>query len=210
MLKLNPDEHTSGSTSTGMRSMNGMRCCRGVDMKNPPDGWPRIAPAVFYNDAAVAIDWLARAFGFTVREKVENDEGRIVHSQLVLDGGLIMVGQVGLPPDRTYPRSPLAVGGAKHAGAGRIRRRRRCPLRAGARGRRGDHGGAGDPGLRQGLLLGGPQLRGARPRRAPLVVRAAPALTHGTHTPSASRLARCDTNGVPVAYCPEVGSRAEG
>ena len=67
---------------------------------------------MFYNDAAVAIDWLARAFGFTVREKVENDEGRIVHSQLVLDGGLIMVGQVGLPPDRTYPQSPLAVGGA--------------------------------------------------------------------------------------------------
>ena len=71
---------------------------------------------MFYNDAAVAIDWLARAFGFTVREKVENDEGRIVHSQLVLDGGLIMVGQVGLPPDRTYPRSPLAVGGANTQG----------------------------------------------------------------------------------------------
>ena len=71
---------------------------------------------MFYNDAAVAIDWLARAFGFTVREKVENDEGRIVHSQLVLDGGLIMVGQVGLPPDRTYPQSPLAVGGANTQG----------------------------------------------------------------------------------------------
>ena len=71
---------------------------------------------MFYNDAAVAIDWLARAFGFTVREKVENDEGRIVHSQLVLDGGLIMVGQVGLPPDRTYPKSPLAVGGANTQG----------------------------------------------------------------------------------------------
>ena len=67
---------------------------------------------MFYNDAAVAIDWLARAFGFTVPEKVENDEGRIVHSQLVLDGGLIMVRQVGLHPHRTYPQSPLAVAGA--------------------------------------------------------------------------------------------------
>ena len=71
---------------------------------------------MFYNDAAVAIDWLARAFGFTVREKVENDEARIVHSQLVLDGGLIMVGQVGLHPDRSYPQSPLAVGGANTQG----------------------------------------------------------------------------------------------
>ena len=81
-------------------------------MNPPPDGWPRISPAVFYDDAAAAIDWLSRAFGFAVREKIADDQGRIVHSQLVLNGGLIMVGQVGLHPDRTWPRSPLAVGGA--------------------------------------------------------------------------------------------------
>ena len=81
-------------------------------MENPPDGWPRIAPAVFYDDAAAAIDWLTRAFGFEVQVRVEDDRGRIAHSQLVLDGGLVMVGQVGLRPDLTYPRSPRAVGGA--------------------------------------------------------------------------------------------------
>lgn len=47
-------------------------------MKNPPEGWPRITPAVFYDDAAAAIDWLTRAFGFTVRVRVENEEGQIV------------------------------------------------------------------------------------------------------------------------------------
>ena len=41
-------------------------------MKNPPEGWPRIAPAVFYNDAAAAIDWLRRAIGFAVQERGEN------------------------------------------------------------------------------------------------------------------------------------------
>ena len=81
-------------------------------MNDPPDGWPRISPAVFYNDAAAAIDWLSRAFGFAVRERIADDQGRIVHSQLVLNGGLIMVGQAGLHPHRTFPRSPLAVGGA--------------------------------------------------------------------------------------------------
>ena len=81
-------------------------------MKPPPAGWPRIAPAVFYDDAAAAIDWLARAFGFTVQEKVEDDQGRIVHSQLVLGGGLVMVGQAGLSPDRPYLRSPRALDGA--------------------------------------------------------------------------------------------------
>ena len=81
-------------------------------MKNPPDGWPRIAPAVFYDDAAAAIDWLTRAFGFTVQVKVANEQGQIVHSQLVLDGGLIMVGQAGLSPDRDHLKSPRSVGGA--------------------------------------------------------------------------------------------------
>ncbi|WP_420634242.1 VOC family protein [Candidatus Palauibacter sp.] len=81
-------------------------------MKNPPEGWPRIAPAVFYDDAAAAIDWLTRAFGFDVQERVENEQGQIVHSQLVMNGGLIMVGQAGLSPDRTYLRSPRAVDGA--------------------------------------------------------------------------------------------------
>ena len=81
-------------------------------MKNPPDGWPRIVPAVFYDDAAAAIDWLRRAFGFVVRERVEDDQGRIVHSQLVLNGGVIMVGQAGLSPERPYVRSPRGVGRA--------------------------------------------------------------------------------------------------
>ena len=81
-------------------------------MKDPPDGWPRISPSVFYDDAAAAIDWLARAFGFTVSERVENDQGRIAHSQLTLNGGLVMVGQAGLSPDRPYVKSPRAVGGA--------------------------------------------------------------------------------------------------
>ena len=81
-------------------------------MKNPPTGWPRIVPAVFYDDAAAAIVWLTRAFGFVVRERVEDDRGRIVHSQLVLNGGVIMVGQAGLSPERQYARSPRGVGAA--------------------------------------------------------------------------------------------------
>lgn len=84
----------------------------GNRMKDPPAGWPRISPSVFYDDAAAAIDWLARAFGFTVRVRVEDDQGRIAHSQLALNGGLVMVGQAGLSPDRPYVKSPRAVDGA--------------------------------------------------------------------------------------------------
>ena len=86
-------------------------------MKNPPEGWTRISSAVFYADAAAAIDWLVRAFGFEVQVKVETDQGQIAHSQLTLDGGLIMVGQVmvgqaGLSEDRPWCQSPRHVDGA--------------------------------------------------------------------------------------------------
>ena len=81
-------------------------------MKDPPAGWPRITPTVLYDDAAAALEWLAAAFGFTVRVRVEDDRGRIVHSQLAMVGGLVMVGQAGLSPDRSYLASPRATGGA--------------------------------------------------------------------------------------------------
>ena len=42
-----------------------------------PPGWGRTSSALFYEDAATAIDWLCRAFGFEVRIKVEGEGGRI-------------------------------------------------------------------------------------------------------------------------------------
>src|SRR3954464_5382301 len=81
-------------------------------MKKPPAGWPRISSALFYDEAAAAIDWLCTAFGFEVRLKVEGEGGRIEHSELELGGGLIMLGDN--PPERGRPwrRPPSAVDGA--------------------------------------------------------------------------------------------------
>ena len=84
-------------------------------MRPPPEGWPRISPALFYDDAAKAIDWLCEAFGFEVRLKVEGEGGRIEHSELTFGDGLIMVGSSGGRPDRPEPlpcRSPRSIGGA--------------------------------------------------------------------------------------------------
>lgn len=85
-------------------------------MKKPPDGWPRISSALFYEDAGAAIDWLCRAFGFTVRLKVEGEGGRIEHSELDFgDDGLVMVSSSGGTregrPERAMFVSPRAVGG---------------------------------------------------------------------------------------------------
>ena len=67
---------------------------------------------MFYDDAAAAIDWLARAFGFEVRVKIESERGQIIHSQLTLNGGLIMVAQARLTKERPFCKSPRGVGGA--------------------------------------------------------------------------------------------------
>lgn len=64
-------------------------------MKPPPPSWPRITSALFYLDPAAAIDWLCKAFGFTVRMKVEGQDGRIEHSELEFEEGLIMIGGSG-------------------------------------------------------------------------------------------------------------------
>lgn len=83
-------------------------------MRDAPKGWPRISSALFYDDAAKAIAWLGDAFGFSVRIKVEGEGGRIVHSELELADGLIMVGDTRSPerPEATHRKSPSSIGGA--------------------------------------------------------------------------------------------------
>ena len=83
-------------------------------MKPTPKGWPRLSAAIFYDDAAGAIDWLCRAFDFEVRLKVEGDGGRIEHSELVYGEALVMVAQSGDTPRRPkVPRgaSPRSIAG---------------------------------------------------------------------------------------------------
>jgi uncharacterized glyoxalase superfamily protein PhnB len=78
-------------------------------MRPPPSNWPRISSALYYEKGAEAIDWLCRAFGFEVRLKIEGDNGRIEHSELVFGEGLIMVGE----PKEKFPqvRAPSQIGG---------------------------------------------------------------------------------------------------
>jgi uncharacterized glyoxalase superfamily protein PhnB len=83
-------------------------------MKATPKGWPRLSVAIYYDDAAAAIDWLCRAFGFEVRLKVEGDGGSIVHSELVYGEALVMVAQGGVAP--RHPNFPLGASPASIGG----------------------------------------------------------------------------------------------
>lgn len=84
-------------------------------MKPTPLGWPRLSISVYYDEPGKAIDWLCRAFGFEVRLKVEGENGRIEHSELIYGEAVVMVATSG--PNLKRPRlprgaSPVSVDGA--------------------------------------------------------------------------------------------------
>jgi uncharacterized glyoxalase superfamily protein PhnB len=68
---------------------------------------PSISPLLWYREPQAAIAWLERAFGFERQLVVEDGTGGIVHSELVLGDGLIMV----VGPPRGKAISPMAFGG---------------------------------------------------------------------------------------------------
>ena len=63
---------------------------------NPPEGYPRICPYLFYEDADAAIEFLVRAFGFKERMRMSDGDGRVTHAELELADGVVMLGT---PPD---------------------------------------------------------------------------------------------------------------
>jgi uncharacterized glyoxalase superfamily protein PhnB len=81
-----------------------------VATKNPPKGWPRISSSLIYENAGKAIDFLTKAFGFEVLMRVDGEGGRVVHSELVLGGGLIMVSDE--RSDHPWRKSPRHFDGA--------------------------------------------------------------------------------------------------
>ena len=62
-------------------------------MANPPLGYPRVSPYLLYEDAAAAVGYLQRSFGFYLRKTETGAAGR-AHNELVIeDDGLVMLGQ---------------------------------------------------------------------------------------------------------------------
>ena len=84
-------------------------------MNATPSHWPRITAGLYYRDAPAALEWLCRVFGFSIRLRIEDGQGRLVHSELEYGDGLIMVGQEETEgsPSRFPSRrlSPLSANG---------------------------------------------------------------------------------------------------
>jgi uncharacterized glyoxalase superfamily protein PhnB len=60
----------------------------------PASGKSTAIPCLRYHDVAGAIAWLCRNFGFDRQEIFTGEGGKVVHAQLVLGGGMVMLGPV--------------------------------------------------------------------------------------------------------------------
>lgn len=79
-------------------------------VSNPPDGAPRIAPYLLYEDVDAALEFLARAFGFATMLKVPGPDGRTAHAEARLADGVVMMGRPGgdfRNPGRSGHRSAM-------------------------------------------------------------------------------------------------------
>jgi len=57
-------------------------------------GKASVIPCLRYRDAPAAIDWLCRNLGFEKHLVVPGEGGLIAHAQLMLGGGMLMLGSV--------------------------------------------------------------------------------------------------------------------
>ena len=66
------------------------------------DSHPTITPYLPYEDAAAALEWLAKAFGFTETFRMNMPDGTIGHAEMELgDGGIMLA----TPPGYRSPKS---------------------------------------------------------------------------------------------------------
>lgn len=71
-----------------------------------------VIPALRYQDAAAAVEWLCDAFGFERHLVVPGEGGTVVHAQLVFGNGMVMLGSAGEGEFDALQKPPGAVGGA--------------------------------------------------------------------------------------------------
>jgi uncharacterized glyoxalase superfamily protein PhnB len=67
---------------------------------------------LFYQDAAAAIEWLVRVFGFTRRMASSGPDGSVSHAELSLGTGVIML--AGVNAERRWV-SPVALKGVNQS-----------------------------------------------------------------------------------------------
>jgi uncharacterized glyoxalase superfamily protein PhnB len=68
-----------------------------------------IYPGLIYDDAPAAIEWICRVLGFTQRLLVPGEPGCVIHSELSLGSGVIMINSARPEEGRLSPLSLSAT-----------------------------------------------------------------------------------------------------
>ena len=79
-----------------------------------------VIPGMLYRKAPEAIEWLCRVFGFEKHAVVPGPKKTILHAELTLGGGMIMLGSVQGNRHRSYMKQPDEIGGAETRGVNLI------------------------------------------------------------------------------------------
>jgi PhnB protein len=74
--------------------------------KNPPEGYARVTPYLYYEDSGAAMEFLTSAFGFTEKVRMADENGRVNHAEVALADGVVMFGS----PGEDY-KNPQKLGG---------------------------------------------------------------------------------------------------
>ena len=72
---------------------------------NPPENMPRITPNVFYDDPASALEWLSKAFGFETRMSMPGPDGGVIHAEMQVQDGVIMMSPTAQTEQWKSPKS---------------------------------------------------------------------------------------------------------
>ena len=78
-------------------------------VKPVPDGYPAISPYLSIRDAAAAMEFYKRAFGAKERLRLADPSGRVMHAEIEIHGGVVMLGEE--CPQMDF-HSPLQYGGS--------------------------------------------------------------------------------------------------
>lgn len=70
-----------------------------------------VIPTLLYHDAADVIEWLCTTFGFVKHAVHKGKSGDIVHAELTLGNGMVMLGQVGATEFCNLQKTPRQLGG---------------------------------------------------------------------------------------------------
>jgi uncharacterized glyoxalase superfamily protein PhnB len=69
---------------------------------NTPETAQRITPYLYYEDVDAALDWLARAFGFSELDRMRGANGKTMHGAMKHGDAVVMMGHPG--PDYKNPK----------------------------------------------------------------------------------------------------------